>query len=307
LDHHPVISHFRPFNGLVRPFTHVDFLGSVARHEFLAGFCNGCSEPALVENRYPEFDDEYFEWIDLLKAVASAKGSFTMIEVGAGFGRWSVCAALAIRQFDKNLPYRLIAVEAEPLTFQWMRSHFRDNDVDPDQHHLINAAVSDRPGSVQFYVGGPPNGPVEYKPGTWYGQALTKDYDASAKSKSDGTYHGFQALRHASGWRSIWAPTVDLRSVVHQSKSQHVDLIDIDIEGEELAAVSGAIRELDGKVKRLHIGTHTSEVEAGLRRLLSEHGWICEADYPLLTTSETPWGPIRFQDGVQSWVNPRLE
>jgi hypothetical protein len=59
-------------------------------------------------------------------------------------------------------------------------------------------------------------------------------------------------------------------------------------------------------VKRLHIGTHSKEIEAGLRQLLSAHGWRCHADYPLSSTSETPWGPVSFENGVQSWVNPGL-
>ena len=44
----------------------------------------------------------------------------------------------------------------------------------------------------------------------------------------------------------------------------------------------------------------------GLRSLLSEHGWKCQVDFKLLQVNETPYGPMQFTDGVQSWVNPRL-
>lgn len=72
---------------------------------------------------YPPFDEEYFEWIDLLEAVAAAKDRFTMLELGAGFGRWTARAAAAAKQRD--LSYSLIAVEAEPTHFDWMREFTR--------------------------------------------------------------------------------------------------------------------------------------------------------------------------------------
>jgi hypothetical protein len=103
--------------------------------------------------------------------------------------------------------------------------------------------------------------------------------------------------------RSIRIPGVSLRAIL--KKLDRVDLIDLDIEGQELASLTSVAAELDTKVKRLHIGTHSQEIEAGLRQLLSAHGWQCHADYPLFSTSETPWGPIHFENGAQSWVNPR--
>ena len=83
-------------------------------------------------------------------------------------------------------------------------------------------------------------------------------------------------------------------------------MFDLDIEGQELASLTSVADELDAKVKRLHIGTHGHEIEAGLRQLLSAHGWQCLADYALFSTPETPWGPIYFGNGVQTWVNPKV-
>jgi len=80
----------------------------------------------------------------------------------------------------------------------------------------------------------------------------------------------------------------------------------MDLEGQELPAIERNIKDLDRKVRRLHIGTHGSDIEETLRRLLSTHGWACRADYPLRTVSRTPYGEIAFDNGAQSWVNPRL-
>jgi len=87
---------------------------------------------------------------------------------------------------------------------------------------------------------------------------------------------------------------------------ERVDLIDFDLQGQELKVIQSASDALDKRVARLHIGTHGRAIERGLRKLLREHGWRCLADYPSSTTSETPWGSVSFQDGVQSWSNPKL-
>jgi len=301
---HKVFSYFRPFSGPVPAFCEVDFLGTLTRHEFVAGLLPGRCYPIEVQDYYPDFDEEYFEWIALLEAVVSARGSFTMIELGAGFGRWTVRAAAAWRQCHPDLPIRLIAVEPEPVVFGWMRQHFADNDVDERGHSLIHAAISDAPGSAMFYIGGPRGGPFDRHPNSWYGQALTKDYDAAGLNRPDGVYAGFRVIEHSSGWRSIRIPTLSLRCILKDLDG--VDLIDLDIEGQELISLSQAIEELDAKVKRLHIGTHSREIETGLRHLLPAHGWQCQADHSLHSSSQTPWGVIHFENGVQSWVNPRL-
>jgi FkbM family methyltransferase len=303
-SHHKVFSRFRPFSGEVPAFTSADFLGTKVRHEFVAGFGPPCPQVTKVENCYPAFDEEYFEWIDLLESVVAAEKSYTMIELGAGFGRWVVRAAHAVQQYNDQLPYHLIAVEAEPVVFQWMRRHFRDNAIDPSKHRLVHAAVSHVSGDMLFYIGGPRGGPFDRHPSAWYGQCLTKGDDLSSESEKDGEYCGLEVLRHKSGWRSIRVPSISLASILKDLSL--VDLVDMDIEGQELPTIDATIKDLNTKVKRLHIGTHGKEIESDLRQLLSSHRWRCGADYSLFSASETPWGLIHFENGVQSWVNPRF-
>ena len=258
-----------------------------------------------VEGFYVYNDEEYFEWVDLLESVVAASGTYTMIDLGAGYGRWSVRAAYAVKQYNPQLRCRLIAVEAGTHEFTaGCGGIFRITASASLKHELIHAAVCEQPGKVYFYIGGPRGGPFDLPPSAWYGQALTKDYEFRSKAKRDGKYAGFKVYLHESGWRSIRVPSISLRTIL--KKLDRVDLIDLDIEGQELVTLTAAVAGLDAKVKRLHIGTHSAEIEAGLRQLLSDHGWRCLADYPLLQTSETPWGVISFGNGVQSWVNPRL-
>lgn len=301
-QHHKIFSRFKPYHGPVLAGQTVDgFLGTKARHEFY-GRTPGPQTVGnlIVQCPYPAFDEDYIEWIDLLESVVAARKSYTMIELGAGMGRWAVRAASAVRHYSPNLPFRLIAVEAEPTHFEWMRLHFADNDVDPNQHSLLYAAVSDVPGEVSFYVGTECG---DIAPGAWYGQRLAKDYEVDIQVE-EAPYGRHQVRRHVSGAISITVTAITLVSIL--DGLDQVDLIDSDLQGAELGVIRSSIRELDAKVKRLHIGTHGREIENELRQLLTSHGWRCLADYPCFSLEETPWGPIEFQDGVQSWVNPSL-
>src|SRR5260370_35145422 len=86
-----VFKQFEAVSGEVEGNFEIDFLGTKMRHEFKAGFCR--PEAITVQDYYPAFDEEYFEWIDLLESVVAASGSYTMIDLGAGYGRWGVRAA----------------------------------------------------------------------------------------------------------------------------------------------------------------------------------------------------------------------
>jgi FkbM family methyltransferase len=301
-DHHPIFSCFKPFRVEIPTGYGLDLLGTKIRREFVAGLTTYAAGPKVTPD--PLFDEEYFEWIDLLESVVAAKGSYTMIELGAGYGRWVLRAAFAVKQHHHQMPCRLIAVEAEPVVFQWMHLHFNDNGIDPSQHSLIHGAVCEVPGDVLFYIGGPRGGPFDRSLNNWYGQFLAKPHDVSGEYVEDGEYSGFKVNLHKSGWRSIRIPGVTLASILKDL--ERVDLIDMDIEGQELPAVRLNIEELNAKAKRLHIGTHGKEIEDELRQLLFSHGWKCQFDYTERSSSETPWGVISFENGAQSWVNPRL-
>jgi hypothetical protein len=87
-----------------------------------------------------------------------------------------------------------------------------------------------------------------------------------------------------------------------------VDLIDLDIQGAELDVLSPAVGELDARVRRLQIGTHSPSIEVGLRRLSSAHGWQLLHDFAQGTRirAEGLDKELEVEDGVQTWVNPRL-
>lgn len=274
-----------------------DFLGIRKRSEFLSG---PAEEAMRVETVYPPINEEYFEWIDLLESVLAAKEKYTMMELGAGYGRWSVRAAFAVRLY-RQIPFHLVAVEAEPRHFNWIGQHMRDNGIDPSEHTLLRVALSDRAGETLFYVGTPAGG--DNQAAEWYGQALVQAYEVVHRP-GEANYEGYDVVKLASGYEAIQTKCVLLDDIMPDTN--RIDLVDMDLQGEELKVIASAIDILDRKVVRLHIGTHGPVIETGLRRLLAGHRWECRADYECLKENETPWGPVRFLDGLQSWVNPRL-
>lgn len=241
-----------------------NWIGVSTRREFFV------EDLRFVTVTPPPPDAEYFEWIDVLEAVTRAVGQFTMLELGAGYGRWIVNAAAALRSFS-GLRHRLTAVEAEPTHFRWLELHCRDNDVDAS---LIHAAVAPQRGKVAFAVG---------KPASWYGQAI-----------ADGTW---------SPERAEEVEAVTLSDLLEPLGC--VDLVHCDVQGAEAAVFEEAAADVDAKVKRIHVGTHGPEVERRLRRLFSSLGWDKVNDYPCGSSAETPWGRMTFQDGVQTWLNVR--
>ena len=297
MTNHPVFEKFSPYSGPVPEGCQIDFVGATTRCEFVA-ISNPF--PLEVQLAYPTVDEEYFEWIDILESVTLARDRYTMLELGAGYGRWAVRAATAARHL--GLHSHLVAVEAEPLHFKWLNQHLCDNGLQPSEHTLVQAAVTDQPGKTLFYIGMPNGG--QDRADQWYGQAITRSYE-QLLSKTWKRHGGFRVLQLKSGWKSIEVQAVTLGRLLRDLN--RVNLIDMDVQGEELKIVRSAMDEVDRKVCRLHIATHTPEIEKGLKDILGGRGWICNFDFPCFSTTETAFGPVSFEDGVQSWTNPRMQ
>jgi FkbM family methyltransferase len=291
--YHPAFDAISAYAGKPEPGFEIDFLGIKTRCEFLAGE----SISKMLHTIDPSEDT--FEWIDLLESILAAKDEYTMMELGAGYGRWSVRAALALHQL-RGLPFHLVAVEGEPRHYRWLEQHMVDNGIPCHSRTLIQGVVSNHRDDVLFYVGSPSGEGDE--PASWYGQAIIPAHEAIDRSLTS-AYEGQDVIRLKSGWKAVKARSYLLTDILPET--DRIDLIDLDVQGEELRIIASAIEALNQRVARLRIGTHSHEIEMGLRELLSRHGWECKTDYPCAQTNETPWGPVEFVDGAQSWVNSK--
>jgi FkbM family methyltransferase len=269
----PVFQRFPLWEGTVPEGFIVDFLGVMTRTGYYGAYpkvSEGYPKNRQVRTEYPPMGEDHLEYADVLEAILAAGDHFTMIELGAGFARWVAKAGAAIR-FLGGPSYTCIAVEADPAHFQLMAQHLSDNMLNLQNFRLIEAAVAPSDGKIGFHTGTDLwGGSVD-----WYSQSIG----------------GPQAV-DAVSLCTLLAPLAT------------VDLIDLDIQGAELDVLESAQEELDQKVKRVHIGTHSAKIEEGLRSLFGRLGWNCLHDFAGSSSVDTQQGSVRFEDGVQAWLNP---
>jgi FkbM family methyltransferase len=186
----------------------------------------------------PSAYEEYHEWVDVLEAVEAAGETFTMIELGAGWGRWIVLAAIAARSIGKQVG-TLTAVEAEPDHYAWTRQQFLDNGFDPGDHMLIRAAAAGEEGACAFYTG---------CADAWYGQSIAPGVRPTTPELGG---EGDAAVRCERMMETVQqVPQVTLQSILRRYGS--VDVLHSDIQGSELEVIEAAIEELTAKVRDLH-------------------------------------------------------
>lgn len=292
---HPIFAKFKLFdhsNAKIPDGFTVDIIGSMIDVNFWT----------YDEIKNPIYC-EYIEWVQLLEAVDNAKGSFVFVELGAGFGRWSVRAWLAARQKGVT-DIHVVAVEAEPAHLGWLKEHFRTNGLREDEYSIFPGVVGGSDGSALFYVRMPPSNEMN-NAREWYGQSVIKEHEVIASHHPITYYHGKKVVSFASGWEAIEVPRFDINKVLDRHK--RIDIMDVDIQGDELDVVKAAARQLKSRVKRLHLATHSKEIENELRYFLKGEGWTLIDDYTCFEENDTPFGRVKFVDGAQSWLNDKIE
>jgi FkbM family methyltransferase len=262
-----------------------DFLGCRTRTSFLwqeARRLDGRLLPVPVPGDYHA---ETIEWIGLLKAVRSAQQQYVAMELGAGFGTWTVAGGAAARSRQiKNI--RLYAVEGDPEHFNCLRQHFIDNGFDPAKHKLLQAAVGASAGVASWPV-----------------------LDAAASYENwglrpMGSTHDYTGRRFQ---KTIPVTVLAMKDLLLEEPSW--DLVHIDVQGEEVAICRSAIEELNARVRWLIIGTHSRKLDGDLLELLGSAGWILENEKPskfTFTPHYVTLEALTTLDGTQVWRNPRL-
>lgn len=261
----------------------VDFLGSKIRAtslwkqgRSLEGHVLGLPVPG-------DFHAEAVEWIGLLKAVKSAAGQYVAMELGAGFGPWTIAGAVAARHRGIR-DIRLTAVEGDPAHFRSLRQHFLDNGFAPDHHRLVQAAVGVSAGVAEWPVLDDAEAVEE-----WGNRPIT-----------DGSCYTGQAPRPT---RKI--QMIPMRDLVTQERRW--DLIHIDVQGGEFEICQSCVEALNERVHWLLIGTHSRKIEGDLLDLLYRSGWQLEHEKPAKFVPQ-PKPPsleaMTTLDGTQVWRNP---
>ena len=297
---HPVFHYFPRQQGVSDGNYFIDFLGVKTNKEHSTYFSRSPKRGA-VSPQYPEpTNEQYFEWVTLLEAVLRAEDKFVMFELGAGRASWLVRAAAAISS-TSNIPVHLVAVEGGER-FQFISENFQANGLDPDDHDLHNAVVTEEDGYAYFMDS-------DDAAAGYADEVVGSAQDFAQVSRRKGIKEemlefGSRASTKQEGVMCIKVKSVSLPTLLE--KWDVVDLIHMDIQNYEHRIIQHSIEEVSKKVKTLCIGTHSLEAESALRETLSKHGWLCRYDFPRRSTWATEWGVIPFGDGCQVWLNPHL-
>jgi len=278
--HDPALLRFPPWTGVADGRFQHDFLGIRTDPRFRPQVRPDPAGPLVT--LYPAPHAGYFELAFVLAAVAeaAARPTFTMLELGAGYGYWLAIAHRA-RQRTSSGTIRLVGVEMVERHVEWMRVHFEHNGIDPTQHRILHAAVSDRDGTAWFR-------PEE---NAWldYGQTVI---DRSGEGASARASRGLVAV-----------PAIALDRLLDETGE--VDLLHADLQGEEGRALGSAVDPLSRRVGRIVCATHSRRIHRELRERFQHAGWRIVDDYRCRKRERTRLGDVQFLDGLLTLVNPR--
>jgi hypothetical protein len=137
----PAFVGFTPCGAIAEKGFFFDFLGTKTRIEYLPESCQWLSGKTFG---FPQpagtILHEYEEWQGVMAAVREAAASFVCVELGAGWGPWLVSSAFAARQLGISNIF-LIGVDADARNLEFIKTHFSDNGIDPEQHKFLHAAI----------------------------------------------------------------------------------------------------------------------------------------------------------------------
>jgi len=276
---HPIFERFSVVPSETTGIHVFDFIGGATRVAYNRSWAtHAIAAGKTVSPNFPPKNEHYLDWIAVLTAASKARGVFRMAEFGAGWGPWLVRGALAAKQRQDIQSHELLAVEADPTHYKWLVEHFEDNGLEPDQHHLIAGAVSLRSKSLRFPDIADPD----------------LNYGASVKSAAN-TKDTIEISGHT---------IEDLLSRF----SGPLDLLHIDIQGEEYDVLPPAVDLLKSSVKAIMVGTHSNdELHENLAGLFQEGGWDERLNLGRNRVNETPWGEIQTNDGFLWFENSRMK
>lgn len=240
------------------------------------------------------FHGEALEWLGLLKSVRSAKGRFVAMELGAGWGPWVVAGAVAARNMGIEDSF-LLAVEADPGHFEFMRQHFMDNGLNPEEHRLLQVGVGDQHGWARW--------PRLESRNEWGSRPIP--IDANGDQPPDGTISDYLGRQFSD------FVEVEIVSIVDLLKEQpRWDFVHIDVQGGEAALCQAGLQLFSERVHWLVVGTHSRTIEGTLLSMLTVDGWILVSEEPVRfvfrPNAPTQEGMVDH-DGTQVWRNPRLD
>jgi hypothetical protein len=308
----------QPWGGRLPSGYTVDFVGTLIDLKFRTVFSvpDNLTGGKFAQTRLPTVTDGegWFEAVDWIEAARAARGHFVMISLGACYGGQVVGCYRAL-QLINPMPSKFVAVEGNPENIDWMAQHMRDNGMDPDQHWLVQAAISDNNKPVLFPVGCPGLGVQNY---VSTNEAVGRKACADQIIAGGGAEQALQdiLLRNTTGLKRELVAGENFEGEIKIVSGvtlkdlllpfDVVDYIEADIQQSEILVFPPFMDVLKRKVRRIHIGTHGKEIHNALFQLFKREGWEIVFNFAPNTRYGSWLGPFSMNDGVLTVRNPKV-
>lgn len=261
-----------------------DFMGvrtTTAFHPWAGEFDNTVlADLPLPDDRLRAEAVEYFALFDAIEKAPA--GSFAMAEVGSSYGPWTCAGAVCAARTGRS-KIRLSAVEASSYLFGLIPQHLAENNVDPSVARLINGACASE--RTQLYF------PKVFSPGENGGQSRADDSDTDYLN------------------RNVEHEVVEAYPLEDLLPDGFVDLIHMDVQGQEVNVLAPAMGVLNRRVRNIFVGTHSRKIEGELLELFQANGWRLVRERPTrFSYSPTLKDVVAWtsRDGGQYWNNPAI-
>ncbi len=322
-DFEPYLNTFdgmEPFSGYVDKGFLTDFIGQRVDGNFrvLWGVDPNAVGGDEQTHRLPELADgegwfEHFNWV---AAAREARGSYTMMTLGSCYGGQAVGSYLTLQAINP-MPAMLVAVDGVPENMEMTRQHFRNNGLDPDEHWMVEAAMSGDNKPVLFPIGSPGSG-AQNCVDTNSTPARMAILELARRNNSTDNLAENLLLRNATDLTVPLVPNPDvdwtgeitfvsavtLKDLL--TPFARVDYVEADLQESERLVFPPAMDLLTKKVRRVHLGTHGDPTHDMLEGMFRERGWDILFSYKPRASYQTEYATLDMNDGVLTAVNPAM-
>lgn len=324
-DYVGVFDSIKPWAGDVPAGFRPDFLGNMTNLRY-EGLLTDPYHPLRSSSYYlqtvapvpgvsPDNNGEFwFEAANWVLAALDARDRYVMATLGASFGYQAVGSHRALQMLNP-MPCKLIAIDPVAQNIEWARCHMLDNGINPDEHWLVQAAISDSNNPVFFPVGAPGTGTQncvatnEIRAREAYVRELVQQGAAEEALRNLLLYNTTGLTTDLLPGRNFMAE-IKLVSAVTLSDIlgpfDLVDYLEADMQQSEIIVFPPFIDLLKKKVRRIHIGTHGQDVHWTLHELFASRDWEIVFSYEPDATHESGLGTFKTCDGVLTVRNPTL-
>jgi len=254
--------------------------------EILSGIKGTVEKPPIPANWHTDIA----EFGAVFRAIDYAGPTFSIVELGCAWGCWLNNAGIGAKRLGKRI--KLIGIEGDKEYVYIAKKVLILNGFNFDEFIIYNAIATDKNGYIFF--------PIRNDTSNFGLQPIIIDID---------NLYEIDKLRKTKKY--IELRSISIAEIINENGLEKIDLLHVDIQGEEFDFISKNIQDISEKVSYIVIGTHSRQIEGKLFALLYENGFALEIERPaILSYNETEIivnDKVSVSvDGVQGWRNNKI-